>query len=74
MNDISNDLVINCDQTALHLVPTGQWTMHHAGDKVVPIINFDDKRQITAVLAATMTRGVFATTADLRKKDEQMPS
>ena len=55
MNDIPDDLVINWDQTALHLVPTGQWTMHHAGDKVVPIINSDDKRQVTAVLAATMT-------------------
>lgn len=55
MNDIPDDLIINWDRTGLHLVPTGQWTMHHAGEKVVPIANSDDKRQITAVLAATMT-------------------
>ena len=29
--------------------------MHRAGEKVVPITNSDDKRQITAVVAASMT-------------------
>lgn len=55
MNDIPSDLIFNWDQTGLPLVPTGQWTMHHIGDKVIPIANVDDKRQITAVLAATMS-------------------
>ncbi len=54
MNEIPDELILNWDQTALHLVPTGQWIMHHAGEKVVPITISDDKRQITAVLAATM--------------------
>ena len=54
MNEIPDDLIVNWDQTALHLIPTGQWTMHHSGDKMVPITNSDDKRQITAVLAASM--------------------
>ena len=55
MNDILSDLIFNWDQTALRLVPTGQWTMHPAGAKVVPIANSDNKRQVTAVLAATLT-------------------
>lgn len=55
MNDIPDELVINWDQTGLPLVPTGNWTMHHAGEKVIPIAHVDDKRQITAVLAATLT-------------------
>ena len=55
MNKIPAELVLNWDQTALHLVPTGQWTMHRSGEKVVPITNSDDKRQITAVLAVTMS-------------------
>ena len=54
MNDIPDQLIINWDHTGLSLVPTGQWTMHQAGDKVVPIAKADDKRQITAVLAANM--------------------
>ena len=54
MNDIPDELIINWDQTGLPVVPTGQWTMHHAGEKVVPIANVDDKRQIIAVLAATL--------------------
>ena len=54
MNDIPPQLILNWDQTAIHYVPTGQWTMHKAGEKIVPIANSDDKRQITAVLAVTM--------------------
>ena len=54
MNDIPEDLIFNWDQTALSFVSTGQWTMHQAGAKVVPISHSDDKRQVTAVLAATL--------------------
>ena len=54
MNDIPDELIFNWDQTGLHMVPTGEWTMHKNGDKVVPIAHSDDKRQITAVLAATL--------------------
>ena len=55
MNDIPSDLIINWDQTGIQLVPTGDWTFNRAGEKIIPIRNFDDKRQITAVIAATMT-------------------
>ena len=55
MNEIPIDLIFNWDQTAIQLVPTGQWTMNEAKAKKVVIANSDDKRQITAVLAATMT-------------------
>lgn len=46
MNDI------NWDQT---VCATGQWTMHQAKAKVIPITSSDDKRQITAVLATSLT-------------------
>ena len=52
INDIPNQLIVNW---GLSLLPTGRWTMHCAGEKVVPIIHVDDKRQITAVHAANMT-------------------
>ena len=55
MNEIPSQLILNWDQTGIQLVPAGQWTMHRANDKVIPIANADDKRQITAVLAATLT-------------------
>ena len=54
MNDIPDQLIINWDHTGLSLLPAGQWTMHRAGEKIVPIGHVDDKRQITAVLAANM--------------------
>ena len=55
MNDIPSDLIINWDQTGIQLVPTGDWTLNRADEKIIPIHNSDDKRQITAVIAATMT-------------------
>ena len=54
MNDIPDELIIKWDQTPLHIIPTGNWTMNKAGVKIIPIANLDDKRQITAVLAITM--------------------
>lgn len=75
MNDIPDELVINWDQTALPLVPTGEWTMHRAGEKMIPIAKSDDKRQITAVFAASMTaRGVPCITVDLQREDRTLPS
>ena len=59
MNDIPRDLVFNWDQTAIQLVPTGEWTMNRAKEKVVAIKNSDDKHQITAVMAATITGEFF---------------
>ena len=55
MNDIPKDLIFNWDHTAIQLVPTGDWTMNEAKAKKEVIANSNDKRQITAVLAVTMT-------------------
>ena len=55
LNEIPHDLVINWDQTPLKYVPTGDWTMNLAGEKVIPVVGTDDKRQITAVLTVTLT-------------------
>ena len=54
INDIPNELIINWDQTPLHIVPTGNWTMHQAKEKKIPIAHLDDKQQITAVLAVSL--------------------
>ena len=55
MNDVPSELIFYWDQTALNYIPAGEWTMHQAGEKVIPITNSDDKRQITAVFAATLS-------------------
>ena len=55
MNDIHPQLIFNWDQTPLYYVPTGEWTMNKAKEKIIPIASSDDKRQITAVLAVTLT-------------------
>ena len=55
MEDIPFDLIINWDQTGIHYVPVGSWTMEKEGSKRVEIIGVDDKRQITAVFAGFLT-------------------
>lgn len=60
MNDIPLQMIFNWDQTALELVPTGQWTMNHVGDKVISIAQSSYKRQVTAVITATLTGELLA--------------
>lgn len=55
MEEIPYELVINWDQTAIHYVPVGSWTMEKEGAQRVEIVGKDDKHQITAVLAGSLT-------------------
>ena len=55
MEEIPFDLIINWDQTGIHYVPVGSWTMEKEGAKRVEIAGADDKRQITAVFAGSLT-------------------
>ena len=52
MEEISPELVLNWDQTAIHLVPAAAWTMDRDGSKRVEVDGVNDKRQITAVFFA----------------------
>ena len=54
LEEVPPCLVINWDHTGLKYVPVSSWTMAKEGSKKVPIAGVDDKRQITAVFAATM--------------------
>lgn len=55
LEEIPRDLIINWDHTGVHYVPVGSWTMAKEGSKRVEIAGIEDKRQITAVLAGTMS-------------------
>ena len=55
MKDIPPQLVINWDQTMIKYVPVSSWTQEKKGAKSVEIIGTDDKRQITATVAGTMS-------------------
>jgi hypothetical protein len=48
-------MIVNFDQTGLNIVPTSSWTLDQRGAKQVEITGLGDKRQITAVLACSMT-------------------
>ena len=53
LNKIPSSMIINWDQTGVHLVPSSQWTMASRGSKQVKMVALDDKREITCLLAST---------------------
>lgn len=52
MDDVPSDLIINCDQTSVKLVPLCSWTMEKKGTKCIEVSGVDDKHQITGVFLA----------------------
>ena len=58
-HDIPAPLVVNLDQTPLSYVSPGKYTFSFKGAKNVPIIGVDDKRQITATFAVSLTGKVL---------------
>ena len=55
MDEIPKELVVNFDQTGIHYVPVSDWTMAEEGAKRVELVGKDDKRQLTAVFAGSMS-------------------
>ena len=55
MDDILPELILNWDQTGIHLVPASTWTMDREGSSRVEISGANDKRQITAVFCGSLT-------------------
>ena len=57
-HDISDELVLNWDQTGLNLVPSGNWTLEKKGERRVEVVGQGDKRMITATFVTTLA-GAF---------------
>lgn len=57
MNDILSFLVINWDQTAIHLVPVSGWIKKRQREKSIPMPALDDEKEITVVLTVTHAEG-----------------
>ena len=54
MEEIPPAMILNWDQTGIHLVPSSLWTMDKQGSKRVEIVGSNDKRMITAVLCGSL--------------------
>lgn len=54
MEEIPPELVLNWDQTGIHLVPAAAWTMEKRGADRVEVAGVNDKRQITAVFCGSL--------------------
>lgn len=54
LHKIHPSLIVNPDQTGLHLAPSSQYTYDEKGARSVGVIAAEDKRQITVVLASAM--------------------
>ena len=53
--DIPDEMIVNWDQTAIKYIPLSNWTMAKEGSKRVEVVGIDDKRQITATFAASLS-------------------
>ena len=56
--EVPDDMILNWDQTAIKYIPVSNWTMTIEGSKRIELIGHDDKQQITATFARTLT-GLF---------------
>ena len=52
-------MVINLDQTGTKMVPVSNWTTEEQGTKQVEVICLDDKREITVVLAISLSASLL---------------
>ena len=55
VHTIPSCLVLNWDQTGVNIVPSSNYTMEQRGSNRVEIAGYEDKRQITATFAATLS-------------------
>ena len=54
-DEIPPPLIINWDQTGINYIPVSSWTMEKEGTKRIELAGKEDKRQLTAVLADSMS-------------------
>ena len=71
--DIPDDLIINFDQTNVMIVPVGHYTLDKVGSKQVSIFGLEDKRQVTMVLACTLSGNFLPPTNNLSGKNGLVP-
>ena len=55
MDEVPSELVINWDQTGINYIPISSWTMEEEGLKRVEVADKDDKWQLTALFACSMS-------------------
>jgi len=58
--NIPPSLVVNSDETSIHLVPTArECTWESKGSKHIHVLGIEDKRQVTMVVSSS-TAGLFS--------------
>ena len=55
MEEIPDDMILNWGQTAIKYIPLSNWTMDKEGSNRIEVVSTDDKHQITATFAASLS-------------------
>lgn len=55
MHSVHPSLIINLDQTGVKLVPSAAWTYEKRNSSSVAVVGAEDKRQITACIASSLS-------------------
>ena len=53
--NIPQNSVVNWDQTVAKFVPVSEWTMAEIGSRQVGVLGLEDKREMTILLACTLS-------------------
>ena len=54
-DNVPPSMVVNFDQMGTKIVPISNWTMEIQGTKQIDMIGFDDKRELTVLLAVSLS-------------------
>ena len=73
MEEIPPELILNWDQTGIHLVPASGWTMDKIGSKGVEISGVNDKQQITAMFCGSLTGDFLPIQLIYQGKNQSLP-
>ena len=55
MDEISEDMIVNWDQTGVNYVLVSSWNMEEEGSKRIKLISKDDKRQLTVLFVGSLS-------------------
>ena len=68
MDEITQELVINFDQTGIPYVPVFSWSMKMEGEKRVTVVGKDDNCQITAILGSQLVVIFYLFTSCIKER------
>ena len=66
-------MIVNFAQTGTKMVPVSNWTLEVSGSRQIDMVGLDDKREVTALLAVSLSGTVSPTPGYLCWENRKVP-